>query len=113
MQRLKTILNPPDEVLTVYPIASRTGRQHLEIFDMRIIVAATFTLLATHATATAQDRTQFSCTQAAAACAQYYPQWASSKCAQAATQCNKSPKGGGFCYFNAPDGKGSGLRRCG
>lgn len=63
--------------------------------------------------ASAQDRSQFTCTQSGEACARYYPQWANTKCAQAAAACNSSPRGNGMCYFSAPDGKGSGLRRCG
>jgi hypothetical protein len=64
------------------------------------------------ATEASAQRENYSCSDSGQACARFYPQWASTKCAQAAAKCNKTPKGNGMCRFEAPDGKGSGLRRC-
>jgi hypothetical protein len=80
---------------------------------MRIVIAFAVSVLAMTAGAQAQDRSQFTCSQSAQACVRNYPQWATTKCAQAEAQCKKSPLGNGFCQFNAPDGSGSGARRCG
>jgi hypothetical protein len=80
---------------------------------MRFLTVLMLSILAQLTTAVAQDRSQFTCSQSARSCAQVYPKWAQTKCPQAAAQCNKSPLGNGFCQFTAPDGNGSGARRCG
>jgi hypothetical protein len=79
---------------------------------MRLILATAFCVLALAANVSANDQPGYTCAQSGQACNRYYPEWAKTKCPQAAAQCRKSPKGDGLCYFAAPDGSGSGLRRC-